>query len=153
MPSLTARHTITSLAVALATALALTACGSGAADASPSSAPVAGELSQQTAERDGVEIVVSGRLGAADATMEIELTRHDGELTNDLMTSTATVGGVPLGAPVWDGDPATGHHRAGRLSFPGLAGRAGPVVLTLSGWPETIVLRWGEQGAVQRSGG
>lgn len=125
----------------------LAGCGAGGS-AGPASPTSGGALERQTVQRDGVEVVVSGSLDGDRATFDVELTRHDGDLTNDLAASTVTVGEASLTAPTWEGDPATGHHRSGRLSFGGLGG-SGPVVLTLSGWREPLILRWSDKGAAQ----
>lgn len=152
MPPLTAGRTVSALTLALVAALSLTACGSGATDlSSTSTATDEARLEQQSAEQGGTEILASGRVGDAEVVIDVELTRHDGDLTNDLAASTLSAGGVTLGSPVWDGDPASGHHRTGTLTFIGQVVPDGPVILTLSGWSAPVVLRWTEQGKTQPS--
>lgn len=149
MSAVAAGRAVRSLAVVIAAALTLASCGSTGSGVSATVSIKGDRLEQQTAERAGVEIVASGFVRAADLAIDLELTRHDGDLTNDLASSRVTLDGVTLGQPTWEGDPATGHHRTGTLTFAGTAGSAGPVVLTLSGWPEPVVLRWDRRGAAE----
>jgi hypothetical protein len=144
------------LAVLLAAALAVTACAGGDGTEQPAGASAPGQvLERQTVSSDDVEIAVSGRLTSSSAVFDVELTRHDGDLTNDVTASTVSLGPDRLSGPVWAGDPATGHHRVGSLSFTyagsGAVGASdgAPVVLTLSGWPDPVELRWDGQGAAQ----
>lgn len=140
---------------ALVLALLLAGCAAAGGREGPTTSGIptvsAGSLAEQTIERDGVEIVASGRSSEGAVTVDLQLTRHDGDLANDLSSSVLTVGDATLTRPVWKGDPASGHHRTGQLVFAGPVASQRATVLTLSGWADPVVLRWSSTGQPESS--
>lgn len=83
------------------------------------------------------------RLDPSGAAFIVVLDNHDIELTMDLATGgSLTVGSRAWGPATWSGDGPGGHHREGTLTFPAGGVAAGPVVLTLTGFPTPVELQW-----------
>lgn len=103
-------------------------------------------LAKQTVTVQGVEVTVEGTVRDSRVTFSVELTTHEGDLTNDLSKSRLTVPGANFAKGIWRGDPLGGHHRSGTLTFSGRSKAVGAITLRLSGWAKAINLRWNAKG-------
>jgi hypothetical protein len=101
-------------------------------------------LTRRSATSGPVRVIVTPRsLDSRGATFDIELDNHQIDLTGDYATtSTLTIGGTPWASPVWTGDAAGSHHRAGSLTFRSTGPVTEPVVLRIGGLPQPVTLRW-----------
>lgn len=83
------------------------------------------------------------RVDATGAAFKVTLDNHEIDLTMNLAQGASlTVGSRPWGPASWSGDGPSGHHREGELTFPSGGAAAGPVVLTLAGFPAPVQLQW-----------
>ncbi len=104
------------------------------------------DLAAQSRSVDGVEVVVSGRADTASTRISVQLTTHARELGQNLDASKLQAATTKLKGAKWVGDPATGHHRSGTLTFQGRIPNGAPISLSLSGWNKPLVFRWRPNG-------
>lgn len=82
-------------------------------------------------------------LDASGAEFAVTLDTHSEELDMDLVGgATLVVDDTEWPAIAWDGDGPSGHHREGRLRFDAAGSAAGPVEMTLDGFPEPVAAQW-----------
>lgn len=103
-----------------------------------------GPLASQTADAGGVEVeVVPVRLDQDGALFEVALDTHTVDLDAGLSSTTELlVDATPWGPARWQGDPAGGHHREGRLVFDAQGPATGAVQLTIDGLPSPVIFVW-----------
>jgi hypothetical protein len=100
-------------------------------------------LAAQTADAGGVEVTVTPvRLDGETALFYVSFNTHTVELDIEPHDIGLLVGSVGWGPARWDGDPAGGHHRSGRLSFPAQGPVGGPVQLSIGGLPAPLTFEW-----------
>jgi hypothetical protein len=100
-------------------------------------------LAAQSADAGGVEVTVTPmQLDDDTARFEVAFDTHTVDLTVNAEDTVLLVGSVRWGPPRWDGDPAGGHHRSGRLSFPAQGPAVGPAVLSIGGLPAPVSFEW-----------
>jgi hypothetical protein len=129
------RGALIGLAAAILVALAVWLLGPAAEDP--------GRLVTQTADAGGVDVTVTPvRLDDDSALFEVAFDTHTVELTVEAADTALFVGSVRWGQATWDGDPAEGHHRSGRLFFPAQGPAAGPAVLSIGGLPQPVTFEW-----------
>lgn len=82
-------------------------------------------------------------LDASGAEFAVTLDTHSEELDMDLVAGARLiVDDTEWPATAWDGDGPSGHHREGRLRFDAAGSAAGPVEMTLDGFPEPVAAQW-----------
>jgi hypothetical protein len=82
-------------------------------------------------------------LDASGAEFAVTLDTHSEELDMDLVAgATLVVNSTEWPTTAWDGDGPSGHHREGRLRFDATGPPAGPVELTLDGFPDPVAAQW-----------
>ena len=82
-------------------------------------------------------------LDASGAEFAVTLDTHSEELDMDLVAAaTLLVNDTKWPAIAWDGDGPSGHHREGRLRFDATGSAAGPVEMTLDGFPAPVSATW-----------
>ena len=82
-------------------------------------------------------------LDATGAEFAVTLDTHSAELDMDLVAgATLVVDDTEWPATAWDGDGPSGHHREGRLRFDAAGSPAGPVKMTLDGFPAPVAAQW-----------
>jgi hypothetical protein len=105
--------------------------------------PAPAGLPARTAEAGGIEVTATPvAIGTAEAVFEIAFNTHTVDLDLDPTTALLLVGMTPWGPASWDGDPAGGHHRSGRLTFPARGPSSGAVQLTIDGLTGPVVFDW-----------
>jgi hypothetical protein len=105
--------------------------------------PAPASLPSKTAEAGGIEVSATPLgIDTAGAVFEIAFNTHTVDLDLDPADAVLVVGSARWGPARWDGDPAGGHHRSGRLTFPASGPASGAVRLTIDGLPQTVNFDW-----------
>jgi hypothetical protein len=105
-------------------------------------------LESRAADAGGVEVtVVPVLLDGAVAEFDVAFSTHSVELDLDPSGGAVLTVGSATWQPVrWDGDPAGGHHRSGRLTFAAQGPARGAVLLSIGGLPEPVTFTWDLEG-------
>lgn len=130
------------LAIALAAAGLLTACGSS------SSTPSSSVLPTRKLDVGAVEVAITPtQLDNIGATFTIALDTHSVDLSLDVAAAaTLVVNGKTWPVQGWSGSSAGGHHREGELRFAAAGPPSGTVRLTITGLPEPVEAVWDYPG-------
>ncbi len=136
------RMILIAVAVIIAAAAGVAAVTSGGGDdASPARTSA---LAAKTVTAGEITVRLEPHhLDASGAEFAVTLDTHSEELDMDLVAAaTLLVDDTKWPAIAWDGDGPSGHHREGRLRFDAGGSAAGPVDMTLDGFPEPVAARW-----------
>ncbi|MBI4128231.1 MAG: hypothetical protein HY459_04130 [Parcubacteria group bacterium] len=92
-------------------------------------------LTAQTDDQGEVEITATPTVTDKDTRLAISLNTHSQELDEDITVASVLFdgNGNRYQALRWEGDPPSGHHRAGELIFPPLLGETRSIRLIISG--------------------
>lgn len=82
-------------------------------------------------------------LDESGAVFSVALNTHSGSLDVDVSdAATLEVDGKVWAGATWSGSPAGGHHRMGKLTYPGGGPVAGTATLTIEGLPGPVEATW-----------
>lgn len=136
------RMILMTVAIVIVAAFGVAALTSGDGDGS---APArASALAAKTVTAGEITVRLEPHhLDASGAEFAVTLDTHSEELDMDLVAgATLLVNDTEWPATAWDGDGPSGHHREGRLRFDAAGSAAGPVEITLDGFPEPVAAQW-----------
>jgi hypothetical protein len=132
----------TILAISLFALIVGAGCSSGDVASEPTDPP--GDLAMRTIVAGAVTVDIDPvRIDEDGAVFDIALETHSVELEMDLAhVASLTVDGKEWGQATWDGDPPSGHHREGSLSFEPAGSARGAARLVLGGFSEPVEAQW-----------